>query len=87
MQDEGGEELANYISVDNSLRKLDISGNDLRMGLNFILYALLDHKQSLRELNISSNKSINKAIIPLKRIINESPNLTSINISDLNMRK
>lgn len=69
------------------MKKVDVSGNDLRRGLNFILYALLDSKQSLRELNISSNRSVNKSIQPLHRLITQSINLVSLNISDLNMRK
>jgi len=69
MTDEGAEELSNFFSINDQIRKVDISGNDLRRGLNFILYALLDSKHSLRELNIASNRSINKAISPLQRLI------------------
>lgn len=87
MTDEGAEELSNFFSINDQMRKVDVSGNDLRRGLNFILYSLLDSKQSLRELNISSNRSINKAIQPLQRLIKDSNNLVSLNISDLNMRK
>ena len=44
MTDEGAEELSNFFSINDQMRKVDVSGNDLRRGLNFILYALLDSK-------------------------------------------
>ena len=87
MTEDGAEELADALATMNKLRKIDVSGNNLKKGLNLILYALQECKPTLRELNISSNRSGNKAIKPLLRLIKESPHLQVLKISDLNLRK
>jgi Ran GTPase-activating protein (RanGAP) involved in mRNA processing and transport len=48
---------------------------------------LVECKDSLTELEINDNKSINRAIPELIECITECTNLKVLNISDLNMKR
>ena len=71
----------------DTLERVDLQANNLKYGLRMILKALFVSKNTLQELNISENKSINKAINPLKTLITACPKLDTLNISDLNLKK
>lgn len=52
-----------------------------------LLKSLFKSKLTLKDIDISSNKTINKAIRPLEKLIKVCPKLERLAISDLNMKK
>jgi hypothetical protein len=70
----------------NSLEKVDVSANNCKYGLRMIVKSLFKSKLNLKDLNISCNKSINKSVRPLEKLIKLCLNLEKLVISDLNMK-
>jgi Ran GTPase-activating protein (RanGAP) involved in mRNA processing and transport len=61
--------------------------NGSKSGLIYLLEALVYCKDTIREVNISDNKSINRAIPQLVDFIKKCTKLEQLNISDLKMKK
>jgi Ran GTPase-activating protein (RanGAP) involved in mRNA processing and transport len=55
--------------------------------LKYLLESLVDCAATLKSVNIQDNKSINKAIPELTKVIEKCHNLEYLNISDLKMSK
>ena len=53
----------------------------------FLLKSLVECKDTLEEVNISDNRSINKACNELLELVQECHNIKKLNISDLKMKK
>ena len=87
MGEDASRDVAILFQQMDSLEKVDFQANNLKYGLRMILKSLFNSKHCLKELNLSQNKSINKAIIPLQSLIENSPKLKKLNISDLNLKK
>lgn len=85
--DEAAADLAELFEQMDTLEKVDISNNGIKTGFRALLPALKKTARSLRELYIQGNRSINKGVRYLMELIEESPNLEVIDISDLNMKK
>lgn len=79
--------LAEVFKHQRSIEYLDLQQNVSKRGLPILLESLLHCKGTLRELYINDNKSINRAISQLSRVILQCTRLKVLNISDLNMRK
>ena len=86
LEDDGFRALADVFRKQRSIEKLDLTQNGSKRGLAPLLSSLQECKESLRELYISDNKSINRAIPELVACIKECSKLTHLNISDLNIK-
>lgn len=86
MGDMAMRDIAILIEEMGSIEKLDVSANNAKYGLRLVLKALFKSKMTLRDLQISCNKSVNKSIRPLEQLIRVCPNLETLEISDLNMK-
>lgn len=85
--DDASADMAEMLEQMDTLEKIDISTNNIKHGFRALIPSLKKISKNLRMLNISGNQSINKGIRYLLELINECPNLESINISDVNMKK
>ena len=87
MDDKAAEELAKYLRYVPTIERLDISSNNCKRGLKSVLVALSSSSQSLKELNLSDNVSINKAIVQFDTLLERATNLEVLKFSNLNMKK
>jgi Ran GTPase-activating protein 1 len=87
LEEEGLTALADVFRKQKSIEKLDLTQNGSKRGLAPLLGSLIECKSTLRELYISDNKSINRAIPELVACIKECTALTHLNISDLNIKR
>lgn len=84
--------FAKFFANMGSIEILDVSENivdDKSKALKILLEGLIQAKHSLRELNISKNKSINceGTIDLLQKLMSDNLCLHSLNISNLGMSK
>jgi hypothetical protein len=80
-------DLSILFSEMDTLEKVDISANNSKYGLRMVLKSLFTSKLTLRDLDISCNKTVNKSIRPLEKLIKCCPKLERLAISDLNMKQ
>jgi len=87
MDDKAADELAKYLRYIHSIERIDISSNNCKRGLKSILDALSSSNQSIKELNLSDNVSINKAIVQFDTLLEQATNLEILKFSNLNMKR
>jgi Ran GTPase-activating protein (RanGAP) involved in mRNA processing and transport len=86
--EEGGmQAIGKALAKQQSLRKIEVYQNGSKRGLKYLLDYLIVCKESIVSVNIDDNKSINRAIPELKRLISSCPHLHYLNISNLNMKR
>lgn len=86
LEEEGLTALSGVFKKQHSLVKLDVMQNGSKRGLAPLLESLVDCKDTLKELIINDNKSINRAVPQLIECIKNCHNLEVLNISDLNLK-
>lgn len=73
--EESVKNLAEVFKHQKSIQVLDLHQNKSKRGLPILLEALIHCKDTLRELYLNDNKSINRGINQLSRVINECTQL------------
>ena len=87
LEEEGLTALSAVFEKQRSLVVLDVSQNGAKQGLSPLLNSMIACKDTIREITIQDNKSINRAIPDLINCIKECKNLQLLNISDLNIKR
>ena len=87
LEEEGLTALAGVFKKQQSLVKIDVAQNGSKRGLAPLLEAMAHCKDTLKELVIQDNKSINRAIPELINCLQKCSKLELLNISDLNMKR
>ena len=87
LEGEGIRALSRLFAKQKTLEKLSLNENGCEEGLVDIIEALIECKKTIKYVNIEDNDSINKAIDPLCKFIEECLGLEHLNISKLKMRK
>jgi len=87
LENEGLEALGKAFTKQKSLEKVEVFQSGSKDGLKPFFLSLVDCKDTVKYVNVSDNKSINRAIDELCLVFEKCTYLEYINISDNNMRK
>ena len=87
LRDVGFENIGKIVRKQKSIQKLHLFQNVAKKGFKPLLEALKEAKDTLTELRINDNRSINRAVPELVEMIKACKNLKHLTLSDLCMKK